>query len=100
MSGEATQLDYEQILWSVADKEAGSLGKAFAPGCEQLVRGLAADGARQLVGNPERLVDAEVNLRRLVREMANEASLRGDSELHEYSLQSVMGRLCPLWPFC
>lgn len=100
MPEQAIQMDFERRLWSHAQTEVTRLGRAFAPQCEQLVRGLVTGAAGALRAQPERLTDAEANLTRLIDEMGMEASLRGDADLHEASFVGAMSHLCPLWPFC
>ena len=50
--------------------------------------------------DPVKVLEAEVNFRRLLAEMTRQAGILGFTELHEPTLFAALSKLCPIWPFC
>ncbi len=65
----------------------------------QLIATASAEFASEGASSP-RLVEAEVNFRKILAEMTRQAGVLGFDELHEPTFFAAMSRLCPIWPFC
>ena len=75
------------------------------PGCEQHLEQLIRQAARRVqnegfASDPNKLLEAETNFRRLLTEMTRQAGALGFHELHEPTYFNALSSLCPIWPFC
>ncbi len=75
-------------------------------GCEELVEELIEDGLNRMrlegaLTTPEPVEEAQVNLKRLARELVHEAMAADEPTLSRERMLRLMGRICPgLWPYC
>ena len=93
--------DFEAAVWTIAKAEARRLGYKFDVNCEQDFRRLVR-GSLARVGSDPLPLSASIrkNTKTLVTAMVDEARRGGATELHEWTLQGALGKLCPLFPFC
>lgn len=95
-------------LWTIVEEEMESNGLGMTPEAEGLLRDLVGHGEDELLERSEGHVErreelesqAEANLRSILGETVNETRRRQVVVVHETTLQVVLRRICPLFPFC
>jgi hypothetical protein len=105
------QADLEKKFFTGAVDYAKAHGRQFGAGAENEMREAAKRGAQDVFAKPaaerDKLIQqGDEAFRRLIDAMVSSANankeqfeLRGD-QLGENTLNSALGKLCPLWPFC
>jgi hypothetical protein len=95
----------KESLESRAWSAAAAFDLAFAPGCSREVVSRIDAAVVQMehsgqLTEPDRLLEAQDNLARLVEAMVDAAKSGGMKQLQEQTLRQALDRLCPLFPFC
>lgn len=95
----------KESLESRAWSAASAFELTFDPNCWQDVVSRIDAAVAQMersgqLGEPDRLLEAQNNLARLVEAMVEPAKALGTTQLQEQALRQALARLCPIFPFC